>query len=343
MFEININTSKSYSVYIESEPVESLRNKILCENSKYLVVISEKVEKLYGKMLNIPAENKFILKDGENQKNFKNYQNILDKAFKLKLTRKDSFIAIGGGVVGDITGFAASTYMRGIKYIQVPTTLLACVDSSVGGKTAINTKYGKNLVGCFYQPDVVYINPTFLKTLDEKQYKSGLGEIIKYGFIEKNCLGNYNFLNFLSEKHISIIKRDEKTLSDLIQICVNLKKYVVERDERESDLRRVLNFGHTWAHAVELITNYKKYTHGEAVIDGIKYAFELALNKGLTDESYKFFAFDLIQKYGYKDLPKFNVNKMNNLMKLDKKADSFCVRFVLPCEYATVKVCEISV
>lgn len=154
---------KSYPIIIKTEEITDLAEKILSyvKDKKYLAVISEKVEKIYGKELNIPKENKFVLKDGEKEKNFKNYQKIINCALKKKLTRKDAIIAIGGGVVGDLAGFVASTYMRGIDFIQVPTTLLACVDSSVGGKVAIDTDFGKNLVGAFYQPKIVFINPKF--------------------------------------------------------------------------------------------------------------------------------------------------------------------------------------
>ena len=179
----------SYPIIIKNEDITDLADKILSytKDKKYLAVISEKVEKIYGKKLNIPKENKYILKDGEKEKNFKNYKKIINCALKKKLTRKDAIIAIGGGVVGDLAGFVASTYMRGIDFIQVPTTLLACVDSSVGGKVAIDTDFGKNLVGAFYQPKIVLINPKFLKTLDDRQFKTGLGEVVKYSFIEKSC------------------------------------------------------------------------------------------------------------------------------------------------------------
>ena len=170
---VNIKSeNKSYPIFIESCTVSALKEQILSflNGKNFLVVISEKVEKLYGKELGFDKSQKFVLKDGEKEKNFKNYKRILEKALKMKLTRNDAIIAVGGGVVGDMAGFAASTYMRGIGYIQVPTTLLACVDSSVGGKTAIDTNYGKNLVGSFYQPDVVFINPRFLKTIRNSGY-----------------------------------------------------------------------------------------------------------------------------------------------------------------------------
>ena len=172
MIEVKIKSEeKSYPINIESEAIADLREKILSyvDGKNYLVIISQKVEKLYGKILGFDKSHKFILKDGEKEKNFKNYQKILERALTMKLKRSDVIIAIGGGVVGDLAGFAASTYMRGINLIQVPTTLLACVDSSVGGKTAIDTSFGKNLVGTFYQPNIVFINPKFLKTLDDRK------------------------------------------------------------------------------------------------------------------------------------------------------------------------------
>ena len=339
---VNIKSeNKSYPIFIESCTVSALKEQILSflNGKNFLVVISEKVEKLYGKELGFDKSQKFVLKDGEKEKNFKNYKRILEKALKMKLTRNDAIIAVGGGVVGDMAGFAASTYMRGIGYIQVPTTLLACVDSSVGGKTAIDTNYGKNLVGSFYQPDVVFINPRFLKTLDDRQFKSGLGEVVKYAFIEKSCRcgEDLNLTNFLSEKTSDILNRDEKTLSKLIKICVKLKISVVEKDETESGLRKILNFGHTYGHAIEKITNYKKYTHGEAVVEGMKFAFNLAVKRNLIDKNYKFFADDVIKKFNFREIPQFNPEKMIELMQMDKKATSKHIVFVLPTDYSTVE------
>ncbi len=336
---------KSYPIIIKNEEITDLAEKILSfiNGKTYLAVISEKVEKLYGKQLKIPKENKFILKDGEKEKNFKTYKKIMERALKMNLTRKSAMIAIGGGVAGDITGFAASTYMRGIQFIQIPTTLLACVDSSVGGKTAIDTDFGKNLIGTFYQPEIVFINPKFLKTLDERQFRSGMGEVLKYSFIEKscNCEEELNLTNFLSEKSCDILNRDEKTLSKLIEICIKLKISVVEKDEKENDLRRILNFGHTYGHAIEKITKYKKYTHGEAVAEGMKFAFSLAVKRNLTDKNYKFLAEDVMKKYKFPQIPKFNPEKMTELMKLDKKASSDKIVFILPTDYSAVEAFEL--
>ena len=343
MLEIKIKSEeKSYPILIENEDISSLREKIFSGLESYLVVISAKVEKLYGKELNIPKNRKFILKDGEKEKNFGNYKKILERALKLKLTRKSTIIAIGGGVVGDLAGFVASTYMRGIDFIQVPTTLLACVDSSVGGKTAIDTSFGKNLVGTFYQPKKVFINPKFLKTLTDRDFKTGLGEVVQYCFIEKSCLCDeeLNLTNLLSTENI--LNRDERIISKLIEICIKLKKSVVEKDEKESDLRRILNFGHTYGHAVEKINNFKKYTHGEAVVEGIRFAFNLAMKKNLIDKNYKFFADDVIKKYDFVKIPQYKMGKMIKFMLADKKSDGKSITFILPTDYSTVKAFEFS-
>lgn len=346
--QVKINSQENtYNIVIKNESVKELREKIFTHigDRNYLVVISKKVDKLYGNDFNFPKNNKFVIKDGEKEKNFKNYKKILDSALKLKLTRKDFIIAIGGGVVGDIAGFAASTYMRGIKCIQIPTTLLACVDSSVGGKTAIDTDFGKNLVGAFYQPDIVLINPRLLKTLDDRQLKTGLGEVVKYSFIEKSCQcrEELNLTNFLCENHKKILDKDEKILSKLIEICVKLKISVVEKDEKEAGLRQILNFGHTYGHAIEKITNYKKYTHGEAIVEGMKFAFELAHRKNLIEKNYKFLADDIINKYGFRKVKKYNMQKLISIMQTDKKAVDNKLVFVLPTDYSKVDIvnCEL--
>lgn len=341
--KINEN-EKSYPIFIDADEISILREKILSytRGKKVVVVISEKVEKLYGKLLGFEKHEKFILKDGEKEKNFVNYQKIIDFALKNKLSRKDAIIAIGGGVVGDMAGFAAASYMRGIDFIQVPTTLLACVDSSVGGKVGINTKYGKNLVGAFYQPKAVIINLNFLKSLDMKQLKTGLGEVVKYSFIEKSCLADneFNLTNILNDNFDKILNLDLKTMKEIILACITLKISVVQKDEKEGNLRRILNFGHTYGHAVEKITNYKKYTHGEAVVKGMLFAFDLAVKKGLIDKNYDFFAKDLIKKFNFQEIPDYDLAKMIELMKTDKKSFDGSVTFILPTDYSRVQPFE---
>lgn len=341
---VEISPDKTYPVIIDSEPVESLRERVFnyTKANKVLVVISEKVEKLYGKKLKFKNGFKFVLKDGEKEKNFKNYQKILNFALKNKLERKDAIIAIGGGVVGDIAGFVAATYLRGIDFIQIPTTLLACVDSSVGGKTAVNTDFGKNLVGSFYQPKAVFCNLNFLKTLDERQFKTGLAEIVKYAFICQNCPCAPSFFDFLEENSDKILSRDTKTLANVIKTCLELKSYVVSKDEKEQDLRKILNFGHTYGHAIEKITNYKKFTHGEAVAFGMIFAINLAFKKELITQEYKKEALDLIHKFGIlKKMPNFKQEALLELMKTDKKVENGKIKFVLPTQKSFVEVIEV--
>lgn len=344
MINLSVNikeNNKTYPIFINNNDLSELKDKILTEieHKNYIVIFSEKVYKLYSKILDFPKDKIFVLKDGEREKNYKNYIKILNFALTKKLKREDAIIAIGGGVVGDLAGFAASTYMRGINFIQVPTTLLAATDSSVGGKVAINSDFGKNLIGAFYQPKAVFINVNFLKTLDEKQYKSGLGEDLKYGFIEKSCNKeeNAHLINFLSENYEKILSKDILTLKELIKMCIELKIAVVEQDEKEKGLRKILNYGHTYGHVIETLTRYSKFTHGEAVIAGIDFALQLAYNLNLIDKEYKFLCEDLIKKFNYKAVQKFDKNKIINTMTTDKKATNDYINYILPTGYATVE------
>lgn len=340
--EMNIKSKDiSYPIYIDNDNLENLKSKIseICGDKNYIVVFSQKVYKLYSKILDFPKDKIFILKDGEQEKNYKNYIKILNFALSKQLKREDFIIAAGGGVAGDIAGFAASTYMRGINFLQIPTTLLAMTDSSVGGKTAINSDFGKNLIGAFYQPKAVFINTNFLKTLDIKQYKSGLGEVLKYGFIEKSCNPEceVNLLNFLTENYEKILKKDAFVMQELISNCVSLKITVVQKDEKESGLRKILNYGHTYGHAVETLTKYKKYTHGECVVEGIKFALNLALSLNFIDKEYQFLCRDIIEKFDYKDLKSFQPEKYIPVMAADKKASGNYIKFILPAGYGLVR------
>ncbi len=332
-----------YDVEISDDKFEKFKSDLdnFTSGKSRLIVVSQKVYKLYNDKLNLNNENIIIIPDGEKEKNYKNYIKILEKAYKLGLTRNDVMVAIGGGVIGDITGFAAATYMRGIDYIQIPTTLLSMVDSSVGGKTAIDFAGGKNIVGAFYQPKKVFININFLKTLPYKELQSGIGEILKYAFIEKSCGSKqsiffFEFLTLCSEKFYEL---DSVTLIRLIDYSLKLKISVVEQDEKESKLRKILNFGHTLGHALEVITNYKKYTHGEAVVYGIFFAFNIAYQRDLIDYAYYRMSVELLEKYNFKNikLSKFNSEKLVNIMAKDKKATHEKIVFILPCDKKTVK------
>jgi len=336
--EVKIGENREYEIEISDSDFYKLNQKIneLTKGQKRLVVISKKVYKLYSDELDFSADELFILPDGEKEKNYKNYLKIINRAVEMGLTRKDVMIAIGGGVVGDIVGFAASTYMRGIDFIQIPTTLLSAVDSSVGGKTAIDLQCAKNIVGTFYQPKKVLIYTRFLNTLDERQFLSGMGEILKYSFIEENC--GYNsplfFYEFLTLSYEKIIEKEPITMIRLIEYCLRMKISVVEKDEKEGGLRKVLNFGHTLGHALETITKYKKYTHGEAVAYGMRFIFDWAYKEENISYSYYRHSIELLEKYGFEPLEKnsFDVQKIIEIMKKDKKSDGKNITFIVPSD-----------
>ena len=205
-----------------------------------------------------------FIPDGETSKSLQEAEKLYTRAIEAGLDRKSVVIALGGGVVGDLAGFVAATFMRGIDLIQIPTTLLAQVDSSVGGKTAVNHALGKNLIGAFHQPRAVFIDLNFLKTLPEREIKSGLGEVVKYGVISDG-----DFFTYLEDNADKILQCDLKTLAHVVKRSCEIKAQVVGADEKESGLRRILNFGHTLAHAIEEETRYEKYRHGEAVSIGM--------------------------------------------------------------------------
>lgn len=342
VLKVQISDDKEYLIDISDCDFMKLNQEVheFTKGQKRLVVMSKKVYKLYSGDLNFSDDEILIFPDGEKEKNYKNYIKIINKAFELGLTRNDVIIAVGGGVVGDIAGFAASTYMRGIDFIQIPTTLLSAVDSSVGGKTAIDLSNAKNIIGTFYQPKKVFININFFKTLDEKQYKSGLGEIIKYAFIEESCKHSVPFFlfEFLTLSCEKIIQREPLTLIRLVEYCLNLKISVVNQDEKESGLRKILNLGHTYGHALESITKYKKYTHGEAVVYGMFFIINWAYQKEYINYSYYRLALDLMEKYGFKPLKKkYPIEKIIAIMKKDKKATTDRITFIVPCAKKQVK------
>ena len=231
---------------------------------KLLIVTNKTVYPLYGEKIKTSLlEEGFeidfvILEDGEKYKDIHSLETIWQRAIEFKLERKDAIIALGGGVVGDVTGFAASTYLRGIDFVQMPTTLLAQVDSSVGGKVAVNNKLGKNLIGSFYQPKFVLTDSSTLKTLPVDELKVGLAEVLKYGMIEKSCgLSGFNtsLLEYLKQNKDAIFALNTDIIQELVKYCCELKAAVVNKDEKEAGLRAILNFGHTIGHAVEKCSN----------------------------------------------------------------------------------------
>lgn len=334
--KIKATNESSYNIYIGENLLNNVYDIIEKHTNakKFLIVTNDTVYSLYGEKLKRENTEFVILPDGEIYKNIDVLMRILDKGFEIKLERKDCIIALGGGVIGDMAGFAASVFERGIDYIQIPTTLLAQVDSSVGGKTAINHSSGKNLIGAFYQPKAVISDINTLKTLDIRQFKTGLSEVIKYAFIEKSCGAEeeYNFLEFLQERKNEIYAKNTDVLTKMIKICCELKSSVVNKDEKEKGLRAILNFGHTFAHAIENLTGYSEYTHGEAVSIGMRAIFDIALAGNKITYEYYQKATDLICDYELitETNKHFDVNDFYEVMLGDKKVSDNKINFILP-------------
>lgn len=267
-----------------------------------------------------------IMADGEEFKNEQSLSVIYNTLIQNRHHRDTTIIALGGGVVGDIAGFAASTYQRGVPFIQIPTTLLAQIDASVGGKTAINHALGKNLIGSFYQPQAVLIDLDTLQTLPEREFRSGLAEMIKYAL-----LSGGDFL----EKLLSALKQGltakSPELPDFIACCCEIKARFVENDEKEAGQRALLNLGHTFAHALETYTNYQQWLHGEAVAIGLYCAAVLSQNMGLLDNKDVTLVEQML-KYAHlpHKIPKsIDLSQLRDLMSLDKKVKNNCLRFVV--------------
>ena len=260
--------------------------------------------------------------DGEEYKTLETVESILNECFEHKLDRKSLLIAFGGGVIGDMTGFTASLYQRGIDFIQIPTTLLSQVDASVGGKTGVNNKYGKNLIGAFYQPKAVYIDPTFLKTLPPREFAAGIAEIVKMA-----VMFDKSYFEFLQNADF----KNEETLKEVIKKSVELKARVVNQDEKEAGIRAVLNYGHTFGHVVENETNYRTYLHGEAVAIGIVMANALAVELGMFTQKEETQVKEFLEKsslptsYVIEDADDFYAHFF-----LDKKSAKGSIKFILP-------------
>ena len=309
-----------YKIFITNKTIPLAEiNKSINITSKILIITDSGIPKKYIKDLKNQIKNPKVylhtILQGEASKSFKTYQEIIKKLVKLKFSRTDMIIAFGGGVVGDISGFAASSYLRGIDYIQIPTTLLSQVDSSVGGKTAINIPEGKNLVGAFYNPKAVFISTRFLKTLREKEYKSGLGEVIKYSLID-----NEKLRTLLQSNTTKIINRDNKILLKIIEESIKTKSKIVTKDEKEDGIRAILNFGHTFGHAIEAHTNYKKMSHGAAITLGMIIASKISFYEGFIKDHQLDNIINLINSLGLDtNYSKYKFSELKKYIFNDKK------------------------
>lgn len=329
-YEISLRTD-----YLKRLIVDLKKNPL---GNKYALICDSKVRKLYGDELaeklnkaGIKTEV-FSFQNGERFKNLKTVERLIGSMSKSEFFRDDAVIALGGGVTGDVAGFVSAIYMRGMPYIQIPTTLLAMVDSSVGGKTGVDTPYGKNLIGTFTQPEKVYLNVDFLKTLPKKQILNGIAEAIKYGVI-----ADKRVLRFLKSNKEKIMNLNARTLERLISMCIKIKARVVEIDEKESEVRKILNYGHTFGHAIEKISQYK-IEHGEAIAIGMCIINTIAVNKKWLKPKKSKKIYDIIKMYGlptkYEKLKP--ANKLIAATKLDKKAKDGKILYIVPYKIGRV-------
>ena len=318
---------KDYKVYIN----ELKHIKLDC---KVAIITNPKVSGLHllSILTKIEAKELYIITvpDGEEYKKQSTIDNILENLFNHKFDRNSYIIAFGGGVIGDMIGYVASIYQRGINFIQIPTTLLSQVDASVGGKTGINNSYGKNLIGAFYQPKAVYIETSFLKTLGSREFGAGIAEVIKMAVTFDS-----DFFNFLYENDLNI----KENLELAIQKSVQTKANVVALDEKEHGIRAVLNYGHTFAHVIEKETHYSEFLHGEAVAIGIVMANRLAVKLELLKEDEEIKIKTLLERYNLPTTYKIdNINSFYNGFFLDKKTQNNSINFILPSSIGGYKI-----
>ena len=327
---------KKYPIIIGKKSIcKEFLPKAVKNNSKVMIItdfgvpkeIIESIDKILKKESKIVKIHKIA--QGENSKSFAQFEKTQNKLARLRFDRTDCIIALGGGVVGDLAGYIASSYQRGIDFIQIPTTLLAQVDSSVGGKTAINLEHGKNLVGAFYNPKLVLVCSEFLKTLPKRQYYAGLAEVLKYGIIS-----NKKIFHLFKNNLKKIDSRQQKIINELIFLSIKTKAKIVLEDEKEHGIRAILNYGHTYGHAIEALSNFKDILHGEAVLMGMHkatnmsyFAAELSWEERNAIED---IILSMIKKFNPNLLSKkYNLTKFKKSMMGDKKVKSGKLNLVL--------------
>lgn len=345
MKDININLGKdSYRIIIDKgtlKQIGTLASKII-KPCKTVIVTDKTVGPLYGNtVLNSLSETGFDVKlvsigPGEHQKTISKAEGLYEVLFDHKIDRKSLIVALGGGVIGDLTGFVASTFMRGIPFIQIPTTLLAQVDSSIGGKVAVNHPRGKNMIGAFYQPKAVFIDIETLNTLPEEETIAGMVEVMKYGMIKDG-----DFFEYIEKQLPEILKLNAGVLEEIIYNSCKVKAQVVEVDEKEEGLRAILNYGHTIGHAIEALTSYKKYRHGEAVAMGMISASKIAREMGLINDDVLKRQESLLNRLGLKLKDnEIKPDDIVNILYQDKKTIGGKLRFVLPTGIGSVIITD---
>ena len=338
MRTVTVNASSKYEILIKcgilKDAGKHIREKI--GSSRLCIITDDTVNALYADTLEKSLERehldyiKFVIPHGENSKSAENLISILEFLAENRITRSDTIVALGGGVVGDISGFCAGVYLRGIRFVQIPTTLLSAVDSSVGGKTAINLNAGKNLAGVFHQPSLVLCDPKTLNTLPEETFCDGCAEVIKYGIIN-------------DPKLFEILKGGiRNNIEEIIERCVKNKAAIVEQDEFDTGIRQLLNLGHTTGHAIELCSNLS-ISHGQAVAIGMCIATKIAVSMNICPASDLDEVISLIKKEGLPTQSPFNAKELSSVATADKKREGAKINFILPYGIGNCKSLKIDV
>lgn len=345
MRTINVELgSRTYPIHIENGLLESIGKGVaeLGFTGKVALITNPTVYEFYGdrvvKSLSSAGLEPLVIKvpDGEEYKNLDEVAAVYDALIENRMERNSPIIALGGGVIGDMAGFVAATYLRGVPYIQVPTTLLAQVDSSVGGKTAVNHPKGKNLIGAFYQPRAVFIDPWTLHTLEPRELKAGLAEVVKYGVIWDG-----DFFSFLEANAELLLKPGSDELTRAIERSCEIKAEVVSEDETEQGRRAILNLGHTFGHAIEALSGYGTYKHGEALAMGMALAAEFSSLLGLCKARDEDRIKGLLRTLGLPvEKPEIETDAFIGSMRLDKKVSGGALRFVLVTDIGHVVIKE---
>ena len=328
--------SQSYPIWIDNGLLNSLPQLFapMNQGQNWVIFSQDEIYKKFGKDLeNILKKNGFnvsfiLIPNGEEAKSLIVMEKLFSKLLQLNCDRSSIFLALGGGVVGDLTGFMAAVFMRGVDYIQIPTTLLAMVDSSIGGKTGVNLCEGKNLIGAFWHPKAVVVDPLLLNTLPKREFTSAMGEIIKYGAIMDKKL----FMKVVDNLDNLLNAGKNELISDIIVNCAEIKSKIVEEDEKEHGKRKILNFGHTIGHALETYLGFEKIRHGEAVSYGMLLASRLSLQFSELNERSHELLTDTIARLPLPDLPKLNNEKILSILSNDKKNKNGKYGFVLLSE-----------
>jgi 3-dehydroquinate synthase len=330
--------SRSYAITLGYGVMDALGRLLddLRLPTRRFVVSSPPVWKLHGERFAqaMPTAELILVPDGERSKQLRTVSRVYDALIRASADRASTLITLGGGVIGDLAGYAASTYLRGIPLVQVPTTLLAQVDASIGGKVGVNHELGKNLIGSFYQPHAVVVDPSVLSTLPRREFRAGLYEVVKYGMTSSASL-----FERVRRDRDAIFAQDPGALTAIIAESCRIKADVVSADERESGLRRILNFGHTAGHALESATNYRRYRHGEAVGYGMLVAAQLAAARGVLPQSDQTALAALVGSLGpLPPIADVASSEMLDSMTHDKKVVAGVLHVVLPTSIGAIAI-----